>query len=95
MQDKKQGEFFMQRLRTPSAGSDSPPCLSRIRASSARHLRHHFFHFWPLVQTLGSGPTVGSPWSSSTLPSLGRGTGGPPPTQHKHAMDNSKLNLVL
>jgi len=27
----------------------------------------------PLVQTLGRGPTVGSPWSSSTLLSLRRG----------------------
>jgi len=28
---------------------------------------------------LGRGPTVGSPWSSSTLPSLGRGRVAPPP----------------
>jgi len=38
----------MQRLRTPSAGSDSPSFgLFRIRASPARHLRHlaYFFHF--------------------------------------------------
>jgi len=62
------------------AGSDSPPpWLSRIRASSAHHLRHHFFNFWPLVQTLRSGPTVGSLWSSSTPPSLGRGWVAPPP----------------
>jgi len=33
----------------------------------------YFFHFWLLVQTLGRDPTVGSPWSSSTPPSLGRG----------------------
>jgi len=59
VQDEKEGEFFMQRLRTPSAGSDSPPpWLSRIWASPACHLRH-YFHFWPLVQTLGCGPTVG------------------------------------
>jgi len=73
-------EFFMQRLRTPSAGSNSPPpWLSGIRTSPARHLRHHFFHFWPLVQTLGRFPTVGSPWSSSTPPSLRRGRVAPPP----------------
>jgi len=46
--------------------------LSRIRASPARHLWHYFFHFWPLVKTLGRGPTDGSPWSSSTPPSLER-----------------------
>jgi len=45
MQDKTE-DFFMQRLRTPAAGSDSPPpWLSCIRASPARHLRHYFFHF--------------------------------------------------
>jgi len=80
MQDKTEGEFFIQRLWTPSAGSNSPPpWLSRIRASPARNLRHYFFHFWPLVQTLGRGPTIGSPWSSSTPPSLGRGRVAPPP----------------
>jgi len=79
-QDKKEGEFFMQRLRTPSAGSGSPPpWLSCIRASPERHLRHHFFHFWPLVQTLGRSPTVGSPWSSSMPSSLERGRVAPPP----------------
>jgi len=48
MQDKTEGEFFMQNLRTPSTGSDSPPpWLSRIRASPARHLRHHsIFDLW-------------------------------------------------
>jgi len=39
MQDKTEREFFMQRLRTPFAGSDStPPGLSRTRSSPARHL---------------------------------------------------------
>jgi len=66
-------------LRTPSAGSDPPPpWLSRIRASPARHLRHHLY-FLSLVQTLGRGLTVGSPWSSSTPLSLGRGRVAPPP----------------
>jgi len=31
------------------------------------------------VQTLGHGPTVGSPWSPSTPPSLERGRVAPPP----------------
>jgi len=84
MQDKKE-EFFMQRLRTPSAGSDSsPPWLSRIRVFPARHLQYYFFHFWPLVQTLGRGRTVWSPWSSFTPPSLGRGRVAPPPPTCRH-----------
>jgi len=66
MQDKTE-EFFLQRLWTLSAGSDSPPSgLSRIWASPTRHLWHYFFRFWPLVQTLGRCPTVGS------FPSLGK-----------------------
>jgi len=73
-----EGEFFIQRLRTPSTGSNSPPPgLSRIRASPARHL-WHFFYFKPLVQTLGRSPILGSQWSSSTPPSLGRGRVAPP-----------------
>jgi len=64
---------ILQCLRTSSAGSNSPPSgLFRIWASPARHLWHHYFHFWPPLQTLGRGPTVGSPWSSSTPLSLGR-----------------------
>jgi len=43
---------------------------------------HYLFHFWPLVQTLGCGPTVGSPWSSSTPPSLGRSRVAPPIPSH-------------
>jgi len=31
------------------------------------------FQFWPLVQTLGRGMIVWSPWSFSMTPSLGRG----------------------
>jgi len=70
-QDKTEGEIFLQRLRTSSAGSNSPPSgLSRIWASPARYLRHYFFHFWYLVQTLEYGPTVRCPWSSSEPPSL-------------------------
>jgi len=60
MQDKMEGEFFLQRLRTSSAKSYSPTSgLSHIRASPAHHLWHYFFHFLPL-QTLERGPTVGS-----------------------------------
>jgi len=79
MQDKTEGEFFSQRLRTSSAKSNSPPPgLSRIWASPTRHL-WHYFHFCPLVQTMERDPTVGPPWSSSTPPSLGRGRVAPPP----------------
>jgi len=75
MQDKT-AEFFLQRRRTSSAGSDSPPPeLSCIWASSARHLWHYFFHFWSLDQTFGLGPTVGSPCSSSTPPIPQKGSG--------------------
>jgi len=52
MQDKTE-EKFLQRLRTPSAVSNSPLSgLSRIWASPGRHLWHHFFHF------LTSGPDL-------------------------------------
>jgi len=61
MQDKTE-EFFMQRLRTPSAGFNSPlldyPASELIRRAM---FGTKFFHFWPLVQTLGCGQTVGSP----------------------------------
>jgi len=30
------------------------------QSSQARHLWHYFFHFWPLIQILGCGPTVRS-----------------------------------
>jgi len=85
LQAKTEGEFFLQRLRTPSPKSDlPPPGLSRIWASPARRLWHYFFHFRPLVQTLGRGPTVGTPWSFSTTPSLGRGLLAPlPPLMYK------------
>jgi len=76
MQDKTEEKLFVQRLRTPYAESDSsPPGLSWIWASPACHLWHYFFQFWPLVQTLGHGPTVGSPWSSYTpIPLKGSGS---------------------
>jgi len=46
MQDKTEREFFLQRLRTPSARSNSLPSgLSRIWVSPARHLWHYLFHF--------------------------------------------------
>jgi len=80
MQDKTEREFFLQRLQTSSAGSKSRPSgLSRIWASPARHCWYYFFHFWPLVQTLERGPTVGSSWGSSAPPSLGRGRVASPP----------------
>jgi len=48
IQAKTEREFFLQRLRIPSAGSSSsPPGLSRIRASPARHLWYYsIFDFW-------------------------------------------------
>jgi len=96
MQDKTEGEIFMQNLRTPSAGSDLPlPGLSRIRASPARHLWHYFFHFWPLVQTLGRGPSVGSPWSSSTPLSLGRSRVAPPPTPPLIFISSTSVQKIL
>jgi len=53
-QDKTEAEFFMQRLRIPYTGYDSPPPrLSRIWASPARHLWHYFFHFWPWSRPWG------------------------------------------
>jgi len=70
MQDKTE-EFFMQRMRTPSAArSDSPPSgLSRIRASPASLALLPFLisgpdlGAWPsLVQTLGRGHLWSRPW---------------------------------
>jgi len=51
MQNKTEGKFFLQRLRTLSVGSDSPPPgLFYVWSSPVRHL-WHYFHFWPRVQT--------------------------------------------
>jgi len=41
--------------------------------------KHEFELFQGLVQTFGHGTTVGSLWSSSTPPSLGRGGVASPP----------------
>jgi len=69
--------------------TERPPSgLSRIWASPARHLWHYFFHFWPLVLTLGRGPTVGSLWSFSTPPSLERGQTAPPPSDYLQRSPN-------
>jgi len=79
MQDKTGGEFFLQRLWTSSTGSKSPSFgLSRIWTSPTRH-HWHYFHFWPLVQALGCGPTVESPRSSYAPPYLRRSRVTPPP----------------
>jgi len=60
MQDKTEAEFYLQHLRTPSAGSNLPPPeLSCIWAYPACHLWHNFFHFdlwsrpWGVAQLLG------------------------------------------
>jgi len=50
----------------------------KIWASPERHLWHYFFHFLPRFQTLGRGPTFGSPWSCSTTSCLRRGRVAPP-----------------
>jgi len=80
MQDKTEGEF-LQRLRTISAGSDSPHSdLSCIWASLACALSLALFlPFLTSGPDLRPGPTVGFPWSSSTPPSIGRGRVVPPP----------------
>jgi len=69
---EKTEEFFFHRLWSSTAGSNSPPELSRIWASPARHLWHYFLHLWPLVLTNGRGPTVGSPRNSFVSPSTER-----------------------
>jgi len=51
--------------------------VGAVLSLSARHL-WRYFHFWPLVQNLWCGRTVGSPWSSASSP-LGRGRAAPPP----------------
>jgi len=61
------------RIHSPSFG------LFRIWAFPTHHLWHYFFSFWPFVQTLGRGRTVGSLWSSSAPPFLGRSRWAPPP----------------
>jgi len=82
------------------SGSNSPPSgLSRISSSPARHFWYYFFHFWPLVQTLGCDPTVVSPWSSSMPPSLGRDWIAPPPprsvTSQEHQNSHLFSDIVL
>jgi len=79
MQDKTEGEFFLQRLRSLTAGSNPPLSgLSRIWVSPARHLCRYFFHLWFLVQVLWRGPTVESLRNSFAPPSLGKGRIAPP-----------------
>jgi len=54
MQEKTEGEFFLQYLWTPPAGSDlPPPGLFSIWASPARHLWHYtssIFDLWSRLQ---------------------------------------------
>jgi len=62
-----------QCLWTSSARSNSLSFeLSRICASPALHLWLYFFHFWPLIQTMGCIRSVGYPRNSSAPLSLGR-----------------------
>jgi len=82
-----EGRDHTTTLKRPDVGAvhrlTSSFWLPRTRAYPARHFRHYFFHFWPLVQTLGRGLTVGSPWSSSTPLSLGKGRVAPSPYFYK------------
>jgi len=66
----KRKNSFLQCLRTSSKGSYSPPPgLSCIRA---RHLWHYFFHFRPLVQTLGCSCWVSSEFLRALFLKRGR-----------------------
>jgi len=47
-----------------------------------------------LGQNLGCGPTVGSPWSSSTPPSLGRGPVAPPPPEFSRVARGGPKEVV-
>jgi len=86
MQDNTEGEFFLQRCGHPL--QDLTHLLLDCPASEPlrRAIFGTFFHFWPLVQTLGRGPTVGLLERSSTPPSLGRGRIAPPPPPLVHAL---------
>ena len=73
-QDQSEGEFWLQCLWTPSTGpQSSPPRLSCFWTPSQIYLWLLSFYSRSMVQTLGCGPTVGSPRSFSAPPSLGRG----------------------
>jgi len=76
MQDKTEGEVFLQCLRSPTTGSHLPPSgLPRIWASLSSHIWHHstssIFDLWSKLQVRG--PAVGSPWNSSAPPFFERG----------------------
>jgi len=57
MQDKRK-ENSSCSAAASSAGSNSPPGLSRIWASPARHLWHCIFHFLPLIQIFECDPLL-------------------------------------
>ena len=63
-------------LCSHEVGKDSPKCST---CSKWVHFSCSFLTRQTLVQTLGCGPTFGSPRSSSTPPSLERGRVVPPP----------------
>jgi len=86
MQDKTERSFFLQHLQTPSAGFDSPPPgLSRIQASSAHHLLHYFFHFWPLSRSWGVARLLGRRWVPPR-PIHQKGSGGTTTTTTRRAV---------
>jgi len=85
MQDKTEGEFFLQSLRTPSIElSSSLSGLSCIWATPACHLWHYFFHFWSrpwgVVRLMGFCGLVEFLWCYAPL-SFGRDQVTPPSTR--------------
>ena len=74
LQDWQNREPFLQRLWTPVPGHlSSPSALSSYGLFAPLTLWRLSVSVRPLVQTLGSCPASGAPWSSAMPPSLGRG----------------------
>ena len=74
LQDWQNRESFLQRLRTLVPGHlSSHSALSSYRLFAPLTLWRLSVSLRPLVQTLGSCPASGAPWSSAMPPSLGRG----------------------
>jgi len=77
------------RVQLTSSLTVPHPSLSGVPSSA-------LLPFLPLVQTLGRGSTVGSPWSSSTPPSLGRDRVTPPPILlRSYPLEKRTKNKIL